>query len=98
MALVTSCDFAGTQATRANAHLLHSAVHDHVYGLHIRRPAALRLAVGMTDRIAGHDSLIADFTVLTHSAHLLAKNRTVLYYHSYRAIASTFFDYFNPKN
>ena len=61
-------DLAGTEATRANAHLLRLTVYDHMNGLDIRRPATLGLAIGMADIISGHLALIADFTELTHSS------------------------------
>jgi hypothetical protein len=89
---VASCDLAGTQAASADAHLLNASVNDDVHGLDIRRPAALGLAIGMADQIAGHGSFLADFTELTHSVHLLAKTRTLQYYHKVFNIASIIFE------
>ena len=85
---VASCDLAGTQAASADAHLLNAPVNNNVHGLDIRRPAALGLAMGMAVQIAGHGSFLADFTELTHSVHLLAKTRTLQYYHSVSENAS----------
>ena len=66
-------------------------------GLDIRRPTPLRLAVGMADQITGHDAFLADFTELTHSVHLLAKTRTLQYYHRIADIARVFFTLFHTK-
>ena len=60
-------DLAGTEATGANIHLLRPAVNDDVNALDVGRPATLGLAVGVADQIAGHDTFVADFTVLTHA-------------------------------
>jgi hypothetical protein len=97
---VASLDLAGTQAASADAHLLDAAVDDDVHGLDIRRPAALGLAIGMADQIAGHGSFLADFTELTHSVHLLAKTRTLQYYHKVFNNASFIFsksDFFSAN-
>ena len=59
---------AGTEAPRANVHLSRFPVNDNMHALDVRRPAALGLAVGVADQIAGHDTLVADFTVLTHAS------------------------------
>lgn len=58
---------AGTEATGADVHLARRAVNQYSYALHIGRPGALRLAIGVADQVAGHDALIAYFTVFTHS-------------------------------
>jgi hypothetical protein len=65
--LVAAANLAGTEAPRANVHLGRFTVDDDVHTLDVRRPATLGLAVGMADQIAGHDTLVADFTVLTHA-------------------------------
>ena len=65
--LVATVNLAGTQAPRANIHLCRFPVNDNMHALDVRRPAALGLAVGVADQIAGHDTLVADFTVLTHA-------------------------------
>ena len=87
-------DIPTAQAASADAHLLNAPVDDDVHGLDIRRPAALGLAIGMADQIAGHGSFRADFTELTHSVHLLAKTRTFKYYHTKLCNASVFFTVF----
>ena len=65
--LVAAANLAGTEAPCANVHLGRSSVDDDMHTLDVRRPAALGLAVGVADQIAGHDTLVADFTVLTHA-------------------------------
>ena len=65
---VAAADLTGTEAPRANIHLHRSSVDDDMHALDVRRPAALGLAVGVADQIAGHDTLVADFTVLTHAS------------------------------
>ena len=64
---LTAGNLTGTEAPGAHIHLRRLTVHDDMYGLDIRRPAALGLAIGVADQIAGHDTLIADFTELTHA-------------------------------
>jgi len=65
--LVAAANLAGAEAPRANIHLCRSPVNDNMHALDVRRPAALGLAVGVADQIAGHDTLVADFTILTHA-------------------------------
>lgn len=69
-------DFAGTEATGTNVHLLLFPVDHNMYRLDIRCPAAFGLAVGMADQITGHDALIADFAVLTHESPPPSKTQT----------------------
>ena len=66
--LVAAANLAGTEAPRANIHLARSPVNDDMHALDVRRPAALGLTVGVADQIAGHDTLVADFTILTHAS------------------------------
>ncbi len=60
-------DLARTEATGADIHLARRTVNQHMHALHIRRPGALRLTVGMTHQIAGHGALFAYFAIFTHS-------------------------------
>ena len=66
--LVAAANLAGTEAPCANIHLHRLPANDDVHTLDVRRPAALGLTVGVADQIAGHDTLVADFTVLTHAS------------------------------
>ena len=56
------------RATRTNIHLSRFPVNDNMHALDVRRPAALGLAVGVADQIAGHDTLFADFTIFSHAS------------------------------
>jgi hypothetical protein len=66
--LLAAVNLAGTEATRANIHLGRFPVNDDMHALDVRRPAALGLAVGVADQIAGHDTLFADFTIFSHAS------------------------------
>ena len=61
-------DLARTEATGANIHLLRPAVNDDVNALDVGRPATLGLAVGVAHEVTRHDTLLADFTILTHKS------------------------------
>ena len=59
-------DLAGTEAAGANIHLLRFAINDNMNALDVGRPAALGPAVGVAHEVTRHDTLFADFTILTH--------------------------------
>ena len=63
-------DLAGTEAPRAHIHGLRSAIDDDMYPLYVGRPAALGPTLRVAYQITGHDTLVADFTVLAHFLHL----------------------------
>ena len=60
-------NLARTEATGADIHLARRAADHYVHLLHIGRPRALGLAVGVADKVSGHGALLAHFTKLTHS-------------------------------
>ena len=59
------------QATSAHVHPLGGAIDHHTNALHIGRPDAMALAVGMADVVAVQRPLLADLTKLTHGNHPL---------------------------
>lgn len=73
-------DLAGTEAPRAHIHGLRSAIDDDMYPLYVGRPAALGPTLRVAYQITGHDTLVADFTKLTHPSPppLQKSNGTIL--------------------
>ena len=60
------------QAAGAHRHALRNAVDQHANLLRVRSPGAARLAVGVADVVAVHDTLAANLTKLSHTlSHLL---------------------------
>ena len=58
--------FAAAEATGAHIHPPGIAVHQNTNALHIGRPDAMALAVGMADIVAIQRALLANLTKLTH--------------------------------
>ena len=70
--LQSSLDLAAAQAASAHGHALRGAFNDHANLLRVRSPGAARLAVGVADVVAIHDTLAANLTKLSHTlSHLL---------------------------
>ena len=60
---------AAAQATGAHVHPLGGTVDHHANALHIGRPDAVALPVGMADVVAVQRAFLADLTKLTHGNH-----------------------------
>ena len=78
---------AATQATGAHVHPLRRTIDHHTNALHIGRPGAMALAVGVADVVAVQRALLANLTKLSHEIHLLIGVTHIKAYLIYHGIA-----------
>ena len=72
MRLQSALNLVAAQAAGAHGHALRSTIDDDANLLRVRSPGAARLAVGVADVVAIHDTLAANLTKLSHTlSHLL---------------------------
>ena len=72
MKLQSALNLVAAQAASAHGHALRSTINDDANLLRVRSPGAARLAVGVADVVAIHDTLAANLTILSHTlSHLL---------------------------
>ena len=70
--LQSALNLVAAQAAGAHGHALRGTFNDHANLLRVRSPGAARLAVGVADVVAVHDTLAANLTKLSHTlSHLL---------------------------